>query len=447
MKVPSRKLGFTIVELLIVIVVIAILAAITIVSYNGITKRAIETSMRSDLRGVSTLLETDFLSSGNYPSALSELNGSKGVVASNNSTFNYVSKNSSYCISIANSKTELILSQKSGSGQIQEGGCEVTVSTLAGNGVAGFKDGTGSAARLSYPYGLAVGPDGTIYVADEGNHRIRKITPEGVVSTFAGSGSQAFANGTGTAAAFSNPSGVAVASDGTVYVSDAYNHRIRKITPDAIVSTFAGSGNATFANGTGAAASFWNPGAIALDGSGNVYVADTSNHRIRKITPGGVVTTLAGSGSAGSADGVGTAASFNRPIGLAVNGEGVVYVADTSSQRIRKIAPDGSVTTVAGSGLGGFSDGNGSSATFSAPSGIAIDTTGTLYVADYNNNRIRMISPSGDVTTIAGTGAAGSNNGVGSVATFHAPKGIAIDAQGVLYVSDRDKHDVRRITP
>jgi hypothetical protein len=285
------------------------------------------------------------------------------------------------------------------------------VTTLAGSGTAGFADGTGAAAKFNKPFGVAVDGAGTVYVADQVNHRIRKVTPAGVVTTLAGSGAQNFADGTGTAAQFSNPAGVAVDGAGTVYVADGSNNRIRKITPAGVVTTLAGSGTAGSANGTGTAAQFNYPAGVALDGSGTVYVGDYNSHRIRKITPAGVVTTLAGSGTAGFADATGTAAQFNGPAAVAVDGAGNVYVGDELNHRIRKVTPAGVVTTLAGSGngvgTGGFADGTGTAAKFSNPAGVAVDGSGTVYAADARNQRIRKITPTGAATTFAGTGTQG----------------------------------------
>jgi sugar lactone lactonase YvrE len=239
--------------------------------------------------------------------------------------------------------------------------------------------------------GLAVDANGNIYVADAGNHLIRKITPAGVVTTLAGSGKPEFADGDGVSASFSSPSWVALDKNGNLYVSDFNNNRIRKITPSGVVTTLAGSETAGYADGQGTAAQFKGPSGIAVDGIGNIYVGDRGNNRIRKISPSGVVTTLAGSETAGYADGQGKAAKFNNPTSLAVDGIGNLYVADNGNNRIRKITPSGTVTTLAGSGNTGAEDGYGTAASFKGPWGIAVDAIGTVYVADQQNHKIRKI--------------------------------------------------------
>ena len=217
--------------------------------------------------------------------------------------------------------------------------------------MAGFLDGNGSTARFNFPQGLATDAGGNVYVADTSNHRIRKVTPSGLVSTLAGSGVAGFLDGTGTIARFDLPTGVATSGLGDVYVADEQNHRIRKITPAGVVSTFAGNGIAAFADGLGTAASFHDPSGVATDTAGSVYVADELNHRIRKITPGGLVSTLAGSGTSGFADGVATAAQFDRPTGVAVDAAGKVLVADLLNQRVRQIGVAPAVPSVSLWGL------------------------------------------------------------------------------------------------
>ncbi len=318
------------------------------------------------------------------------------------------------------------------------------VLTLAGSREEGLTDGRGTAAKFDSPFGIAVDRAGNVYVADRRNNKIRKITPTGVVSTFAGS-TRGAADGTGTAAQFNDPRGVAVDSAGNVYVADNGNHSIRKITPAGAVSTLAG-GFQGFADGTGTAAQFNSPRGVAVDSSGNVYVADTSNHSIRKITPAGAVSTLAGNGEYGSADGTGAAAKFNNPYGVAVDNAGNVYVADNSNHKIRKITPAGEVSTLAGSGEDGDVDGTGTAAQFEYPAGIAVDNAGNVYVADTDNHKIRKITPTGEVSTLAGSGGEGFVDGTGRASQFDEPRDIAVDSEGNLYVADTDNNSIRKIT-
>ena len=318
---------------------------------------------------------------------------------------------------------------------------EGQVRTLAGSSKS-FADGTGAAAKFNNPSGVAVDASGNVYVADLDNNKIRKITPEGAVSTLAGS-IKGYGDGPGADAKFQYPNGIAVDASGNVYVADTFNHRIRKITPEGVVSTLAGSSYG-FADGTGAAAKFDNPVGVAVDASGYVYVADMDNNRIRKITPEGVVSTLAGS-SLGFANGTGTAAKFFHPRDVAVDNSGNVYVADTYNGRIRKITPEGVVSTLAGSSLG-FANGTGAAAKFDGPTGLAVDASGNVYVADYFNDRIRKITPEGVVSTLAGS-RQGFADGTGAAAQFNYPRGVAVDASGNVYAADSNNHRIRKISP
>jgi sugar lactone lactonase YvrE len=314
------------------------------------------------------------------------------------------------------------------------------VTTFAGSS-SGYSDGTGTAAQFNAATGVTVDTAGNVYVADQNNHRIRKITNAGVVTTFAGSGTPGTGDGTGTAAQFNAPLTVSIDDSDNLYVCDSGSHRIRKITPGGVVTTFAGSSSGS-ADGTGTAALFNTPHNTIVDSAGNLFVADIGNNRIRKITPGGVVTTFAGS-SSGSADGTGTAALFSSPSGITIDGSDNLYVADNGNNRIRKITSAGVVTTFAGSSSGS-ADGTGTAALFSNPWGVSIDSAGSLYVSDSGNLRIRKITSAGAVTTIAGS-TTGSNDGSGTAAKFAATTGIIADTTGNLFVADNSNHRIRKI--
>ncbi len=325
------------------------------------------------------------------------------------------------------------------------------VSTFVGSAAqTGNADGQGSAARFDHPMGVAVDGAGNIYVMDTSSQTIRLISPAGVVSTRAGTtGLGGRADGSGAAARFFYATGIAATSAGTVYVADTGNHTLRVMTAAGSVGTLAGSvGQTGSADGSGSSALFAYPAGLAVDASGNVFVADHDNSVIRKITPGGAVSTFAGAaGLAGNADGAGGAARFNDPTAVAVDGSGNVFVADAGNSTIRKITPDGSVTTFAGqAGVGGSGDGVGAAAHFNAPQGVAVDNVGNVYVADTNNNTVRKITSNGTVTTLAGVaGQSGSGDGPGGSARFSGPIAVAVDTSGNVYVADFDNATIRKI--
>jgi sugar lactone lactonase YvrE len=410
------------------------------------------------------------------------------------------------------------------------------VTTLAGVGSA--KDGPASEATFARAHGMALGPDGSLYVADADGHTIRRVGPDGTVSTYAGSGERGFVDGAAHIAKFASPIDVAVATSGAVYVADTANEAIRRIGPDGAVSTvadmregrfasyglavdpagtlyvsdtlghriktikpdgtvaiLAGSGTKGFSDGAGQAAQFNTPVKVRLDGAGNVIVADEQNHRIRKITQAGMVSTVAGDGIPGSLDGAAPGARFQVPSGLAIDASGNIFSGDVGVPRLRRIGTDGNVSTLAGSGGFGYADGsallgafyrldgivgladgtvlvsdqgrirkvagssistyagnparNGSkaSASFNYPAGLAASGDGTLYVADVSNNMIRKISPDGTVSTLAGSGRQANTDGPGNQAAFALPTGVAVDANGNVFVADWINHLIRRIGP
>jgi len=329
----------------------------------------------------------------------------------------------------------------------------LVVTTLAGSaGNRGSTDGTGTAVRFTDPADVTVDSAGNVYVSDTGNNTIRKITPAGVVSTLAGlAGTTGSTDGTASAARFNAPTGITVDNAGNVYVADTDNETLRKITPAGAVSTVAGqAGQSGSADGTGTAAQFASPSDVNVDSAGNLYVADAGNDTIRKITPAGGVTTVAGlAGVSGSADGTGTAARFNVPEGVTVDSSGNLYVADAANHTIRKITPAGAVTTLAGlAGTSGGADGPGSMARFQFPADLIVDTAGNLFVADTDNHAIRKVTPAGVVATVAGlVGTSGNADGTGTAARFFYPTGVTVDASGNVYVADTNNHTIRECVP
>jgi len=317
------------------------------------------------------------------------------------------------------------------------------VTTYAGFNT-GYIDGTVANAKFRSPFGLAFDASGNLFISDHLEDKIRKITPAGDVTTFAGS-TTGFADGTAFNAKFESLGGIAFDASGNLYVADIINARIRKISPFGDVSTFAGSGELGYLDGAGSVAKFFTPYCIAFDPSGNLYVTDYNNHRIRKISPSGQVSTFAGSGVQGNADGNGIAAQFTRPTGIACDAIGNVYVTDFGNHRIRKITPAGEVSTLAGS-TSGYTDGMGISAQFNFPYGIMVDPLGNVFVTDYGNNVVRKITPAGLVSTVAGSGISGYADGDGTVAKFSGMYGIVMNAAGDLFIGDFDNHRVRKIS-
>ena len=350
----------------------------------------------------------------------------------------------------------------------------LTVTTFAGlAGARQVTNGNGTSARFYAPAGLVLDASGNLIVADTANNLFRKITPAGNVTIFSGSpidpdtlpinigntdgsasaarfhiGDSLSSGGTYGEPIYVSPGSftLGIDSSGNVYFADTNNNTIRKISPTGTVTTIAGNGGQGGGDGTGTSAQFFTPGGVAVDSSGNIYVADSSNNTIRKITPAGVVSTIAGAERQfGSTDGIGTSARFTNPSGIAVDAGGTLYVTDTGNHTIRKITPGGVVTTFAGTaGHAGNADGTGTQAQFREPYGIAIDANGYVYVADTKNHAIRKISPSGTVTTIAGSkGVSGSADGTGTSARFLEPYGITVSSSGAVYIADTNNNTIR----
>lgn len=315
-----------------------------------------------------------------------------------------------------------------------------TVETVAGTtAVRGATDGPVQDALFSRPEGLAVGPDGSLYVVEPLQGRIRKVNTDGVVTTIVDEET--------SDVDLRLPSRIAVGLGGNLYVTDAGNNRVVKIDAEGNVATVTGTGERGYVDGPIAEAQFIFPIGISVATDGTVYVADSGNARVRKITPDGVVTTVAGSGEKGFKDGPAAEAQFKGLNELAVDSTGNIYVTEADGERVRKISPDGIVTTAAGSGERGFADGDVTKAKFNGPAGIAVDAAGNLYVAEFLNNRIRKIVQGEQVSTIAGTDAAGSKDGTADEAQFNAPYGITVDAQGAIYVADSGNHVIRKLEP
>ena len=333
-----------------------------------------------------------------------------------------------------------------------------TISTVAGTGTAGFSGDNGAAASamIAGAFGIAVDSSGNLYIADQFNNRVRKVSSDGTITTVAGNGTGGFAGdkGSATSAELLTPQGVAVDSSGNIYIADTGNHVVRKVSGGTI-TTVAGTNVAGY-GGDGAGATgalLTNPSAVAIDAAGNLYIADTSNNAIRKVTKDGTITTIVGTGRADfSGDGgPASAAVLSNPEGVAVDAAGNIYIADTGNRRIRKISViDGTINTVAGTGALAFS-GDGGLATKAAlanPDGVAVDAAGNIYIADSFNNRVRVVLPNGTITTIAGTRTAGysGDGGLATNAQLRTPSSIAVGSSGKIYVADNQNNAIRLLT-
>jgi hypothetical protein len=332
------------------------------------------------------------------------------------------------------------------------------VTTYAGTGSPGFINGDTSIASFNKPFGICIDQAGNLYLADSYNNCIRKIGIDGNVSTFAGTGTAGYLDGTAAEAKFNQPINICLDVEGNMYVSDFLNQRIRKISSDMMVTTIAGTGVAGLLDGQADQAKFNYPRGICLDDTGNIYIGDSWNHRVRKISLDGIVSTWAGGGTTIGVQSVGdyidasdTAARFYTPCELSIDVSNNIFVADAYNHRIRKIDSDRMVTTVAGSGesgpdAGGFLDGPGNQALFKVPTACLVGLTGSIYVGDGQNQRVRKINSNGIVSTLAGSGETGFENGTDTLATFNFPRGCVMDYESHrLYVVDYNNHAVRII--
>lgn len=332
-----------------------------------------------------------------------------------------------------------------------------TISTIAGNGTSGFSgDGTSATiAQLNSPAGVAVDGSGNVYIADQNNARIRKVNSSGIISTFAGTGIGLSTGdgGAATAADIGNPGGVATDGLGNVYIVDVTNHCVRKVNTSGTISTIAGTGTAGY-NGDGinaTTAQLNYPSNVAIDGSGNVYIADGNNHRIRKINSSGIISTFAGSGSSGLGNGgPATAAQLYIPFGVAVDGSGNVYISDVAAGNnlVRKVNTSGIINAFAGTGTSGFSgDGGAATAAEISPNGISVDGSSNVYIAD-GLGHIRKVNSAGIISSVAGNGTNGYiGDGMAATASeLNNPNDVKVDGSGNLYIADFTNNRIRKVT-
>jgi hypothetical protein len=364
---------------------------------------------------------------------------------------------------------------------------------VAGTGIAGYSgdNGPATAAQLKLPSGVAVDASGSVYIADAGNSRVRKVTPDGTITTLAGDGTYGYSGdgGPATAAQLQWPTGVGVDAAGDVYIADSDANALRRVTPGGAITTVAvgsgwsvavdaagnaytavPSGNVVFRiapdgkttvvagvyeagysgdGGPATSAQLNNPWGVALDAAGSIYIADAGNHRVRKVAVDGTISTIAGDGTSGSSGDVGPALSARfDPQSVAVDAAGNVYIVDMDNVRLRRVAADGTITTAAGGGNGDSGDGGpATNARLSNPWGLALDGAGNLYIADSYNNRVRKVAADGTIVTVAGNGTAGNSGDGGPAANAQLgiPKGVALDSAGNLYIADLDNSRIRKV--
>ncbi len=328
------------------------------------------------------------------------------------------------------------------------------ITTIAGGGTVGLGDGgDATACELNHPIGIAVDASGSIYIGDRDNHRIRKISTSGIVTTIAGTGSAGFSgeNGPATDAKIYAPYGLCIDISGNIYFTDNGNSRIRKISTSGIITTIAGGGTSGLGDGGPATnAELYGPAGVVVDAVGNVYISDGANSRVRRVNVAGIITTIAGGGSATS-DGIpATTALLGTTYSIAVDGDANIYVGEQTKSRIMKITPAGIITTVAGTGTPGYNGDNiaATAAQLKGVFGIALDSYGNLYIGDGHNNRIRKVSTTGIISTIAGTGTAGyfGDAAAAYYAQVSTPAGVALSPSGNLYIADFGNDRIRSIS-
>ena len=327
------------------------------------------------------------------------------------------------------------------------------LSIVAGSGTYGPPTaGSATISDLAFPYGVAIDSSGNLYIADYGNNVVEKVTSAGQLSVIAGNGTQGVvAEGTATATELDSPEGVAVDSSGNVYIADSGNNVIEKVTPTGQLSIFAGTGTcgALPAAGTATNADLCNPSGVAVDSSGNVYIADSGNNVIEKVTPMGQLSIIAGTGTAGAPSaGLATSSNLFLPFGVAVDSSDDVYIADEYNQLVEKVTSAGQLSIIAGTGTPGApSTGLATSSDLYFPAGVAVDSAGNVYIADYANNLVEKVTPDGQLSIFAGTGTAGAPSaGLATSSDLDNPVGVAIDSSGSLYIGDSVNNVIEKVT-
>jgi uncharacterized protein (TIGR03437 family) len=342
----------------------------------------------------------------------------------------------------------------------QASGQTGTITTVAGNGTQGFSGdgGPATSASLYDPVGVTLDASGNLFIADDYHNRIREVSASGIITTVAGNGTNSFSGdgGPATSASLNFAPGVTLDASGNLFIADFDNNRIRKVSANGIITTVAGNGSQGFSGDGGPAtsASLYGPFGVALDASGNLFIADSENNRIRKVSTSGTITTVAGNGTYGVFSGDGgpaTSASLNLPIAVTVDSSGNLFIVDAQNNRIRMVSASGIITTVAGNGTRGFSGDGGpaTSASLFSPFGAAVDSSGNLFIADGNNNRIRKVSANGIITTVAGSGNQGfsGDGGPATSASLYLPNSVAVDSAGNIFIGDTGNNRIRKVSP